>query len=49
MIFGHRHMPKDIQLTPKTRYINLGEWVISNTYAVFDGETLALHYFEKSE
>jgi UDP-2,3-diacylglucosamine hydrolase len=46
MIFGHRHMPKDIQLTPETRYINLGEWVISNTYAVFDGETVSLHYFE---
>jgi UDP-2,3-diacylglucosamine hydrolase len=46
-IYGHRHKPLDIQLNDKSRYINLGEWVISNSYAVFDGETLKLCYFEK--
>ncbi|MFI5139038.1 MAG: UDP-2,3-diacylglucosamine diphosphatase [Sphingobacteriales bacterium] len=46
LIFGHRHLPLDIQLNPETRYINLGEWVIANSYAVFDGETMTLHYFE---
>ena len=46
LIFGHRHLPLDIQLNPESRYINLGEWVLHNTYAVFDGETLALHHFE---
>jgi UDP-2,3-diacylglucosamine hydrolase len=47
LIFGHRHKPLDIQLTPQSRYINLGEWVNYNTYAVFDGETVTLEYFEK--
>jgi len=47
LVFGHRHKPLDIQLTPQSRYINLGEWVNYNTYAVFDGETMTLEYFEK--
>jgi UDP-2,3-diacylglucosamine hydrolase len=45
MVFGHRHLPLDIQLNDKSRYINLGEWVSYNSYAVFDGEELKLEYF----
>ena len=44
-IFGHRHLPLDINLGNSTRYINLGEWVNYNTYAVFDGKKLALKEF----
>ena len=45
MIFGHRHIPLDIQLKQPTRYINLGEWLnYDYSYAVFDGEQLTLHY-----
>jgi UDP-2,3-diacylglucosamine hydrolase len=47
LIFGHRHLPMDIQLNEKSRYINLGEWVNYNSYAVFDGEQLTLAYFEQ--
>lgn len=43
-IFGHRHLPLDIQLNPQSRYINLGEWLNYQSYAVFDGETLSLKY-----
>lgn len=46
LVFGHRHLPLDIQLDDKSRYINLGEWVNYNSYAVFDGEELKLEYFE---
>lgn len=42
MIFGHRHLPFDIELEGGAHYINLGDWVNNYTYAVFDGETLAL-------
>lgn len=45
-IFGHRHLPLDMDLDGKARYINLGEWIHYNTYAVFDGETLQLKKFE---
>ncbi|HEY1055424.1 MAG TPA: UDP-2,3-diacylglucosamine diphosphatase [Emticicia sp.] len=46
LVFGHRHLPLDIQLG-KSHYINLGEWIYYNTYAVFDGEDITLEYFEK--
>ncbi len=41
-VFGHRHLPLNIQLTPKSTYINLGDWINYFTYAVFDGEELKL-------
>ncbi len=45
-IFGHRHLPLDIQLTDKSKYINLGEWINYNSYAVFDGNDLVLKYYK---
>jgi len=48
LIFGHRHLPLDIQLG-NSRYINLGEWINFNSYAVFDGSNMELKYFENSE
>lgn len=47
LIFGHRHLPLDIKLDDKSRYLNLGEWIRYNSYAVFDGKELKLEYFEK--
>jgi UDP-2,3-diacylglucosamine hydrolase len=46
LIFGHRHLPLEVQLG-NSRYINLGEWMNFNSYAVFDGENLELRYFKK--
>nr|WP_299071821.1 UDP-2,3-diacylglucosamine diphosphatase [uncultured Allomuricauda sp.] len=45
-IFGHRHLPMEIQLNDKSRYTNLGDWISYFTYAVFDGEKLSLEKFE---
>ena len=36
-IFGHRHMAFDVRLNENSRYINTGEWIKEQTYAVFDG------------
>ena len=37
-IFGHRHLPIDCTLENQvSRYINLGDWLQFNSYAVFDG------------
>lgn len=44
-IFGHRHLPIDYKLNEKSKYVNLGEWVNHFSYAVFDGNYLALKYF----
>jgi UDP-2,3-diacylglucosamine hydrolase len=45
-IFGHRHLPIDFSLNENSRYINLGEWINYNSYAVFDGNTLELKYYK---
>lgn len=42
LVFGHRHLPFDVAINEQMRYINLGEWVSTYTYAVFDGTTLQL-------
>ncbi len=44
-IFGHRHLPMDVIVEGWSRYINLGDWINYNTYAVFDGETCTLKTF----
>jgi UDP-2,3-diacylglucosamine hydrolase len=41
-IFGHRHFPIDHRLNARSRYINLGDWIRTFTYAVFDGNDVAL-------
>ncbi len=43
-IFGHRHLPLEIDLNNTSKYTNLGDWVSYYTYAIFDGEQL---YLEK--
>jgi UDP-2,3-diacylglucosamine hydrolase len=45
-IFGHRHLPLDIKLGA-SRYINTGDWLDYNSYAVFDEGNLELKYFQK--
>ncbi len=46
-VFGHRHLPIDWLLqNGQSRYINLGEWMWANSYAVFDGKDMQLHFFE---
>lgn len=45
-IFGHRHLPIDLQLKDNSRYINLGEWLHHFMYASFDGKELAFRKFE---
>jgi UDP-2,3-diacylglucosamine hydrolase len=41
-VFGHRHLPIDYRLDKESRYINLGDWIQFFTYAVFDGNDVAL-------
>lgn len=44
-VFGHRHLPLEIQLNETSKYINLGDWITHYTYGVFDGETFELKTF----
>lgn len=36
-IFGHRHLPMNIVLNEKSRYVNLGDWINYFTYGMYDG------------
>src|SRR4051812_40130846 len=45
-IFGHRHLPIDFVLAGNSRYINLGDWIKYDSYAVFDSNGLALKYYK---
>ena len=45
-IFGHRHLPLEINIGEKAKYINLGEWLKYNTYGVFDGEKMELKTYK---
>jgi UDP-2,3-diacylglucosamine hydrolase len=47
-VFGHRHYAIDYKINEKSRYINLGDWIRLNTYAVFDGSSMQLLTWEKA-
>ncbi len=47
-VFGHRHLPLDMAVGENSRYINLGDWIRYNTYAVFDGAGVELREFADS-
>lgn len=46
-IFGHRHLPLDLEVKDGVRYINLGEWVNHFTYAVLSDGNVELKKFEE--
>jgi len=41
-LFGHRHLPMEINLDGKATYINTGDWINHYTFAQFDGKNLKL-------
>ena len=45
-IFGHRHLPLDLKVNDRSRYINLGEWITQQTFAVYDGTDVKLEKFD---
>ncbi len=48
-IFGHRHLPIDYTLkNGHSRYINLGDWLQFQSYALLDNGYLQLKFYENS-
>ena len=45
-IFGHRHVPVSLPLGEQATFINLGDWIKHYSYAIFDGKTLEIQYFQ---
>jgi UDP-2,3-diacylglucosamine hydrolase len=46
-VFGHRHLPLELQVGEASLYFNLGEWVSQHTFLQFDGHKPELIEFEK--
>jgi UDP-2,3-diacylglucosamine hydrolase len=46
-IFGHRHLPLDFNLGNQSHYINLGDWIKYDSYAVFDGNNVELKFYAR--
>lgn len=48
-VFGHRHLPLQMQLAPDSYYISTGDWLKSFSYCVFDGNQMHLLSINESE
>lgn len=48
-IYGHRHIMLDLMLNRTARILILGDWINYFSYAVFDGENLAMNQFIEGE
>ena len=44
-IFGHIHEPIEIELTPSSKYINLGDWINHFSFLEFQNSNLLFKYF----
>ncbi len=47
-VFGHRHLPMEIEVGKNSKYINTGDWISHFTYAVFNGNDLELKEYKNS-
>ena len=45
-IFGHRHIAVEYPLPDNSLYVNLGDWIKYDSYAVFNGEELKLKFYK---
>lgn len=45
-IFGHRHLPLNIQLQENSKYINLGDWIQYFTYGTFEKTNFQLKEYK---
>lgn len=46
-VFGHRHLPLEINVGTNSKYFNLGDWIGYFTYGVFDGEKFELKKLDR--
>ena len=48
-VFGHRHLPIDVRIRNRARYINLGDWLYHYSYGRIDQNGLQLLFFENDQ
>lgn len=45
-VFGHRHLPMEINVSEQSKYFNLGDWILYFTYGEFDGTQMSIKKYE---
>ena len=48
-IFGHRHLPLNLELEPNSHYINTGDWITHFSYAMFNGEKVIIEKINRKK
>ena len=46
-IFGHRHLPLELKVDERAKYINIGDWLHHYTYAVLENGEVELKTYKK--
>ena len=44
-VMGHRHLPLEINIDKQAKYINLGEWINYNSYAILENVIIKLNKY----
>ena len=44
-VFGHRHLPMEIDIANSSKYVNLGDWISYYTYGEFSNTAMSLKEF----
>ncbi|MCK5077275.1 MAG: UDP-2,3-diacylglucosamine diphosphatase, partial [Calditrichia bacterium] len=47
VILGHRHKPLEHSFNDEKKYVNLGDWISHNSYAIYEDGELKLKYWKK--
>lgn len=47
-VFGHRHIPMNVEVENGTRCIILGDWLSNFSFAVYDGNDIELKFFNEN-
>src|SRR5699024_415865 len=45
-VFGHRHLPMEIEVGAHSTYFNIGDWLTHFTYGVFDSDGFQIKKYE---
>jgi len=45
-VYGHRHIPLIFKLNNNSNMINIGDWIVNFTFAIFDSQTVELKSYK---
>lgn len=48
-IFGHRHIPLELEINDNAKYINVGDWIVHKTYSILAEGKLTLERYKTTQ